>query len=418
MSADDALTRALQHAVDCINGGNLALADITCRQILSQLPGCAQAFGILGVIAAQLRLRDQGIEYFQQAISSDPSLASVRAHLNQVQNMPAQWFDLPSNQSERFLLIKAWGHGFWADVTHVLGALLLAEITGRTPVTHWGSNSLYCIDSNADAFQAYFEPVSGTDFNALLQLKGATFFPPKWTNANLQSDNNAKAFGSFSRMGALYFLNRPENIAVSDYFIGVVDVVPWIPKGHPLHGKSIDELLNYLTAKYICPKPYILKAVDEFERQHLGDGRTVAVHIRGSDKNSEVADLDEVNQSYFGLIDNLDTSWKILLLTDDTRFVDIFLRTYPDRTIVTEAQRSSNNVGIHHQGDHASLGFEIMRDTYLALRCQKFIGNGESSVSAMIAILKRWKTDECILIRPPAHLYFQNWYIYDPAFSG
>lgn len=43
----------------------------------------------------------------------------------------------------RYLLIKSWGFGFYSDVIAVLGSLLLAEITHRTPVVHWGKNSLF-----------------------------------------------------------------------------------------------------------------------------------------------------------------------------------------------------------------------------------------------------------------------------------
>ena len=417
MSVDAILVRELQEAADCINTGNLVLGEIICRQILSRLPMCAQALAMLGIIAAQLNLRDQAIAYMQMALSCDPTLASVQRHLNQIQSMPVQRFDQWPGRGDRFLLIKAWGYGFWADVTSVLGALLLAEITGRIPVTSWGDNSHYSSNPNADAFQSYFKPVSTTDCGALLKMKSATIFPPKWTSANLESNNVTKSFGSFSRMSGIYFLNRPENIAVSDFYISVMDMAPWIPVTHPLYGKSIDELFGYLIAKYIHPKPHILKAVEKFERSHIRGIPTVAVHIRGSDKYVDQQSINDVNRNYFSLIDRLDKTWKILLLTDDTRLVDKFRQTYSNRIVLTEAQRSSNQTGIHYVGDRNSLGFEIMRDTYLALRCQKFIGNGQSTVSAMIAILKQWKLDDCILLSPSL-LYKQNDFLYRPQFPG
>src|SRR5580692_9084212 len=45
-------------------------------------------------------------------------------------------------------------------MNHVFGCLLLAEITGRIPVTHWGKNSLYGDETDTDAFQLYFEAIS------------------------------------------------------------------------------------------------------------------------------------------------------------------------------------------------------------------------------------------------------------------
>jgi protein O-GlcNAc transferase len=420
MQDEQGLAKLLAKAADCVNTGNLPLAEIICREILTSIPNCAQALALLGIIAAKLRLRDPAIDFFQRAIICDPMLESVRQDLHIVQNWPAQNFDQSSASGDRFLLIKAWGHGFWADVNHVLGCLLLAELTGRIPITCWGSNSLYSSETNGDAFQSYFEPVSAFNADALLKMKEAAIFPPKWTIANLLENNIAKYFGEHSRMAGFYFLNRPENIAVADYYIGVYDLLPWIPKTHKLRGKSVDDLLRYLIAKYLRPKPHILSVVEDFVRDQLGKAPVIAVHIRGSDKNAETADVNEVNKKYFSHIDRQDKTWNILLLTDDTRLVEAFRENYADRVYLTDCQRSSNDLGIHHtpSADRGRLGFEIMRDTYLALRCQKFIGNGQSAVSAMIAILKKWDMDNCILLMPSSFIHTQNWYLYDSAFKG
>jgi hypothetical protein len=39
-----------------------------------------------------------------------------------------------------------------------------------------------------------------------------------------------------------------------------------------------------------------------------------------------------------------------------------------------------------------------MTDAYVALRADRFIGNGRSSVSAMIALMKNWGQGNCTLI--------------------
>ena len=44
-------------------------------------------------------------------------------------------------------------------MNHTLGCLLLAEITGRTPITLWGENSLFR-GGGQDAFALYWAPVS------------------------------------------------------------------------------------------------------------------------------------------------------------------------------------------------------------------------------------------------------------------
>ena len=40
----------------------------------------------------------------------------------------------------RYIVAREWGFGFWSDMGHILSVLLIAEITGRIPVIHWGNN--------------------------------------------------------------------------------------------------------------------------------------------------------------------------------------------------------------------------------------------------------------------------------------
>lgn len=415
--AEDVLLSELQVASDCIRRGNLALAEIICRNILQQVPDCGQASAMLGVIAANLRLRDFAIGHFERAIEVEPTLASAHEHLRRVLEMPAQRFDQDFGQSaKRFLLIKSWGFGFWADMFHVLGALLLAEITNRVPVTAWGRNSLYSVGTK-DAFRTFFEPISAFDLDAVLELEDLTLFPPKWKLANLHTDDNAKAFGNFARIGGLYLLNRPESMVVSDYYFSVVDIAPWIPGDHPLHGKSVDDLLRHLIGKYLRPTADILSAVQKFD---LGDGPTIAVHVRGGGKLNgiEYPDIAAVNQTYRQHLASIDKSWRILLLTDDARLADAYRKDFGSRILLTEAQRSVGFEEMFIHGDRSTTGFEIMRDTYLALRCDRFLGNGQSGVSAAISLLKPWAPGACTLLKPPAFLHLQNRYIYDPSFTA
>ena len=66
----------------------------------------------------------------------------------------------PSDRRERFLVIRAWGAGFWADVLHTIHGLALAEASGRTPIVHWGLECRYRRAGIENAWPLYFEPVS------------------------------------------------------------------------------------------------------------------------------------------------------------------------------------------------------------------------------------------------------------------
>jgi protein O-GlcNAc transferase len=398
MSVDDAIGIAAAH----ISKGDFASADFICRDVLAVSPGHAVALNLIGAIAARLGLYDRAIAHFEMALAANPPFPPAKDNLEQIRNAQARAQHPRASTSPQFLLIKAWGFGFWSDVSHVLGCLLLAEITGRIPVTHWGRNSLFRDASGQDAFRLYFESLSAFTLDAILTGGATSFFPTKWSMANLHEEDIAKWEGAGSKIGGLHFINRPETVAVSDFYIGVVDLLPWIPPTHKLHGKSLEEVYHYLAMTHLKPRGFILAQVEELDRRYIRGRPTIAVHVRGSDKRIEVANLDQVNKLYFDAIDREDSSWQILLLTDDTRCIEVFQERYGGRIAVTDSIRTGNDLGIHYTPsvDRVRLGIEVMRDTYLALRCTKFIGNGRSNVSAMVALLKRWDPGACVLLAP------------------
>src|SRR5579883_1828330 len=150
-------------AIEAMNAGKLAAADIAMRHFLEFQPDDAAAIHLLGIIAARVGARDQAISCFQQALALEPGNARIRDNLAAAQALAP--FIPPAGA--RYLLIKAWGFGFWADVSQVIGSLLLAEATGRIPVTYWGNESLFSDKSGRDAFTFYFEPVSPISCEAL-----------------------------------------------------------------------------------------------------------------------------------------------------------------------------------------------------------------------------------------------------------
>jgi hypothetical protein len=300
-----------------------------------------------------------------------------------------------------------------------LGSLLLAEITGRTPLVYWGTDSRFSDKSERDAFTHYFEPVSTATVQQLVRLPNASFFPPRWNAANLTQTGISKWEGKGSRAGAVYFLNRPETVAVSDFHLGVVNVMPWIPRSHPLHGKSLEEIYLHLTAKYLRPQPDIVAACDAFHATHLAGGPFVAVHMRGSDKALEDSDLDKTNAEFLSALEAVDPSWPIFLMTDDAQCLARMKSSYGRRIFVTDCQRTDTDEGVHYLPavDPVQAGREVMIDTYLALRADRFIGNGRSNVSAMIAVMKDWPPGTSTLIGR-SMLTERNLYIHQiPTFA-
>ena len=169
-------------ANDALGRGNLQLADYLCREALRDNPQDALAMTLLGHMASGLRRWQLAEAWFTRALAAAGGPRPLAR--------------------PKYLLIKAWGYGFSSDMDHVVGQLLLAELTGRTPVVHWGANTLFGAQDIANAFELYFRPVSGATQDGL-SAWGQSFFPAKWTAATLRDENVNKFQGPGSRTSAL-----------------------------------------------------------------------------------------------------------------------------------------------------------------------------------------------------------------------
>lgn len=376
-----------------------AAADAASRAILEIVPDHIESLNLIGLIAVQLGAHDLAARYFKGVLQCDPGHPTARDSLDAILRMTVGARSSQAGETPKFLVIEAWENGFWSDMSHVLGCLLLAEITGRTPVTHWGSSSLFSDGSIADAFRLYFKAVSPVDFDQL-PLEGATFFPSKWSEADLRAPVKGKT--TAARVPGLHYLNRPETIAVSDFFVGVIHLLPWIPTTHELFGRPIAEVYRWLAAKYLHPRDALLTEIEAFHRDHISGRPTIAVHFRGLDKGIEVGRMMPNFRNYFDVLDRAAPSWRIFLLSDDSRAIAAFRERYGERVIFTQCQRGCGDIGIHYgqSPDRVRLGREVMLDVYLALRCDKFFGMGWSNVSSVIAMLKPWAPGTCGLQGP------------------
>lgn len=403
-------------AQSLVKKGNLPLAEMVCRRLLELRPDWTPALNLLGVIAWSVGAHDAGVRYLDQAKAAAPDDPTIAANLRQVEAAAARVLGAPDADGPRYLLIKAWGYGFWADVDHLLGQLLLAEITGRTPVVHWGRNSLFGPGDGSDALRLYFEPVSEVDARDLAR-SDYDFFPPKWAAANLFAEDVGKWHGPQSRMAGLYYLNRPERVAVSDFHTGVAALAPWIPPGHPLHGRSTAALYRHLVRRHLKPRPEIMAEVEAMAERLFGAAPFLAVHARGSDKAAEFKGLADVNTRYFAVVDRRLEERRfarIFLLTDSAPLLRAFRAHYGPRLAWADCLRTASEVGLHYQrhDDRRRLGLEVMRDAYLAARADAFVGNGGSNVSCMVEHLKDWPEGDFALLWPSIH-FAPNAFLHD-----
>ncbi|MBD0381562.1 O-fucosyltransferase family protein [Paenibacillus sedimenti] len=305
------------------------------------------------------------------------------------------------SEKKKYLLIKARRAGFWSDCLHVAGQLLLAELTGRTPIVYWGSESLYASEkpSEQDAFTMYFKPISKYTI-AHLERGQHSYYPSIWHSKNLRQHVQRIYYKANEAM------NRQEDVLVSNAYAGVKKMIPFIQPNHPAYGLKVSQIYPYILQKYFKLQADTDKKINQFYNIHMRNKQPLlAVHIRASDKIRECKDLYEINSRYPKKLDQLlleNPNHSIFLLTDSVQIQATYKQLYGNRLINTNARRTaSDHTGVHTQPDYnkQEKGFDIVRDTFLALRCDTFLGNPRSNVTKAISWLKPWEKNKIHYIK-------------------
>ncbi|MFI8705834.1 hypothetical protein ACIGHG_01910 [Bacillus sp. NPDC077411] len=306
------------------------------------------------------------------------------------------------NENNRFLLIKEWGCGFWSDVEHVVGQLLIAELTGRIPVTFWGEGSLYASEHSLfeDAFTMYFLPVSNYSVDDLAH-EYYTYYPPRWNRDNLRLRDIHDV------VDVADYFTKLENVLVSTRHIYVHDFTQWINKSHPACRMGYPDAYSYLYQKYLKLQPYLSAEIEDFYFKNMKHKHPLlGLHIRGSDKINEFPHLYQLNNLYPLEIDNYlqnNPTAAIFLLTDSENILARYRELYGNKLIYTDSIRTSDENFSVHAGlpfcNKQQKGIDIIKDTYLATKCDHFIGANYSNVSVAVSCLKDWPEGTIKLIQ-------------------
>lgn len=351
------------HLVELINNGYASFAETQARSILNN---------------EELKL--SGIEDLLRAaykISPDFELFEGKSH---------------QHTEEKFLIIKAWGHGFFSEVNHLASNLLLAELTQRTPICLWGSNCMFRNKDEGNSIGNFFKdlknqiPVEVYESNDI--------YPTKWNKDNLHLENNQKYQGQESKITLQMLMNRREKVVVSDFYSPISSLIPWLSNRSTYHGLPYEDIYDRLYQKYFTPTVEIAEYVEKFSTQHLSNSNWVAVHMRGTDKVFESPELAKVNDEYHQFINQiikLNPEIRILLLTDSDVILRNMQELYKEKILATNFERGSGNLGVHYvTDDPVRAGKEVLIDTLLAAKADYFIGNIESNVSLAIKSFGAW----------------------------
>jgi hypothetical protein len=316
--------------------------------------------------------------------------------------------------SERFLLIKSYGCGFWSDMDDVQSKLLLAEITHRHPIVFWGENSLYSVGNNCNSFEQYFLPCSQYSIEDVVNDK-FTYFPPTWNASNVLKEDAAK----FKRVyrDITSFINSDADVLVSDLHNYIIEFIPWLKEDHPAYAlisdiqsyrhnlvldrntvydlqRKPEDVHRYIMKKYIKLRPEISDEIDQFYNAYMKTGPILAVHVRSDDKRNEIINIHKINEQYCQEIESYlkgNPAARIFLLTSNRTVFERYKELYGNILIYTDCTRD-NGFPIHLRvfPEKKRKGIEIIKDTYLAARCDHFIGTVYSNVSLAVSRLKVW----------------------------
>lgn len=397
--------------------GRLSLAEVLGQLRVMQGAGDARTWCVLGEVARAAGRFDLARVRFQRALEVDGAWQPAQAGLRSCEAAaPTSSEAVREGAHNRALVIRSWRRGFWSDVDHVLSSLLAAEVAGRTPIVHWGAESLFSDDGSQDAWRTFFEPVSALD------VAGANgdVFPAAWNPVSSAVAIDPLRREPEERVGFLEMLSRREAVCVSELHMGVVSVLPWVREGHALHGldfrNSADVVSAYrwLTRKYLKPTPEIVARVDALARELIVPGKTLALHIRGSDKVTENRALEQDVKRLVAMAEERlrGNDWRLFLLTDWEPATDSLINVLPGRVFYTNATRTTGWTGVHHQGATSgrTLGEEVLIDALLAARCDEFLGVASSAVSFAVNVLKEWGerstlVGECFQAMPNAFVH-------------
>lgn len=404
---------------DAIARANYGRADLLCRRTLESLPDFPWATLLLAETALRIGETDacdRWCAVTEEKLRLYPSESFAEAAIELARIRSEFKKQIPATQSGGYLLIKCWGYGFWSDVEHVLGALLISEMSNRIPIVHWGENSYFTDDPQQDAFATFYEPIAPIGLDELA-AKAGKIYPRRWTKENLGAAGENLFEGGGARQSGLDLLNRPEPVVVSDYFVQVMELLPWLKETHWLYGADPMRATQLLYEKYLVVQPAIQAEIKAFTADNFDHRPTLAVHVRNKDKSLEDPNVYAQSSEIPSIVDTYLEHYpelRLFLLTDSTEVIDEYAARYGDRIFSTDCARADSIVPVtwRESESRRRLGVEVIKDTHIAAACDMFIGHGGSSVACMVACLKSWPDGACRLIGDNVKTR-RNWLIHD-----
>jgi len=295
----------------------------------------AEALTNVGTVALRMGRPDVAMPYLCEAAWRAPDRAQSQRRYEEAAKAP-----LPRLDPGRYLIIKALGEGFFAEVHQLLAGLLLAQATNRVPVIDWRNGytfhhrlssaspapaanahhddpyAIYHANESRDnardnhtdaAFRALFEPISGAMSLETMVMELAReqashhapipVWPPRWAGgtplaaprdeSRIERDLAAERANGAPQAAPSHwigsFVSRTERVVVLDVPISVAEALCWLPASHPLHGVNLWAAMLQLRRAFLVPRQELEREADRIIDQRLANDPFIAVHVRMGD---------------------------------------------------------------------------------------------------------------------------------------
>jgi hypothetical protein len=238
--------------------------------------------------------------------------------------------DNNNNLNQKFVIGARYA-GFFSNFLGMLNIISWCDINKKIPVIYWNEDCLYWENdgynnNTTNAWEYYFEPVS--------QLK------------YVEGDNIYKK----------YFAPDGSGIKYSSFTCA--DIL-----SYKLWG-------NQLIKKYIQIKPQVQKKIDNFYKTHFKNKKIIGIHLRGTDKYSEVK---PINPDLIFDIANTYHDHSFFVATDEQKLLDLAKTKLNGPIIYYDAERSNSNKPLHTRTNKAKLGEDVLIEVILLSKCKKLI---------------------------------------------
>lgn len=147
-------------------------------------------------------------------------------------------------------------------------------------------------------------------------------------------------------------------------------------------GNAMPRRQAYQLTRLLKLKPDVLDMIDTFAYDHFSGKTTIGVHYRGTDKVNNISpEADRVSYTkIYEMIRIQNSRAMVFVATDEQNFIDFMKDRLGDRVFSINAQRSTDDLPIHHQiervganFDRYKIGLEAIMDCYLLARTNLLI---------------------------------------------